>query len=295
MLCSVTHHGIDGMISDPDINSSTSCFKFVISDDFIEYIEKTYKNDQTKLHVFQNWISLRFQQKNRLRYIAKDDTLKYFKSPKNEEIFVSCALFSGHFLFGNTDLETEHYHSHGIGIHDIKKSADFHGVGDNPIYEERLEKNGTRTPISLMKYFVGEQDIIFIDNYINFKSLSFIEYIIDALDKKSNITIITKNDSLNKLSRANILSYLSKNSQHHNLKVLTFQNNKEFHDRHIVIGNRLFIDASAGLDAFSFYGDWNNRESKFSVYDVYDNSIDRSFIVLDEHGIPRTISIKMPT
>ncbi|WP_346210025.1 MIT C-terminal domain-containing protein [Aeromonas salmonicida] len=295
MLCSFTHDGIDEMILDPEINSSTNCFKFVISDELVNYIEFKYKNDITKLHIFQNWIASRFQQKNRLRMIAESDVSHYYTNPQNEEIFISCALFSGHFLFGNKNSNIDYYYKHGIHVHDIAKSAEFHGMGDNPIYEERLNRNGCKTPIELMRYFIGESNLVFIDNYFNHKALSFIEYIADGLDAPSNITIITRKNALRKLSRVDIITQLSKRKINHNIKILTLNNDKEFHDRHIVIGNRLFIDASAGLDAYSFHGEWENRECKFSVYDIYDNATVRTFDTSDDMNNTINISIKIPT
>ncbi|MEG2393300.1 MAG: MIT C-terminal domain-containing protein, partial [Pseudomonas sp.] len=108
-------------------------------------------------------------------------------------------------------------------------------------------------------------------------------------------TIITKKSSIGKLSRADIITQLSKSKINHNVNVLTLNNDKEFHDRHIVIGNRLFIDASAGLDAYSFHGEWDNRECKFSVYDIYDNATVRTFDTSDDMNNTISISIKMPT
>ncbi|MNR57425.1 hypothetical protein D3C85_1782040 [compost metagenome] len=72
-----------------------------------------------------------------------------------------------------------------------------------------------------------------------------------------------------------------------------FNNEKEFHDRHIVIGDRIHIRATSGLDAFSYHGVWVNREGTFSVYDIYDSTRTKTFDVVDNVGDISTLTVKL--
>ncbi|WP_421203855.1 hypothetical protein [Aeromonas enteropelogenes] len=290
MICAVSKSSILELMLDPDINKTTSAFKFSFSSHLIKHIESYFKDEPAKLDLFKQWLSSRGVFSNRIRYIPDDDVLRYFDINDINQIHASCAYFSGHFIFDESTTKDQIYIDYGIDINSIKNFHNYFGQGDNPIFEKTLIDNGNETPISLCKFFRKEKEVYFIDNHLNLKSLDFIKEVVQELHETATVYIITRRSALSELGDA--INSILENKPNLILKPCYLKKEGEFHDRHIFVGQRIHIRATSGLDAFSFRGKWCNREGTFSVYDVHEKAHIKKFEVIKTNGLPKTIHVR---
>lgn len=291
MICAISPSSITEIMLNKQINSTANAFKFVLSPQYIEHIKNKFQNDPARLDLFNQWLLYRANFANRVRYIDENEVVKYFNITCDDDIYASCAYFAGHFIFDEKTVKCQAYIDYGIDVSSISNYQSFLGRGDNPLFEQTIYDGGLDSPLQLSKYFKGETNVVFIDNYINSKSIDFIKYVIMGLCHGAQVTVITKKASFDK----------SFNILHHNIKAVRndlninyfyLNNDKEFHDRHIYIGDRIYIRATSGLDAFSFHGLWCNREGTFSVYDIHECIPVKIFDVKDKFGNLTSMKVK---
>ncbi|MFQ2444480.1 MIT C-terminal domain-containing protein [Aeromonas caviae] len=291
MICAVSSSSITTLMLNQQMNSSVNAFKFVLSHHFIEHINVKFQNDPARLDLFKQWLAYRANFENRVRYIGEDEVLEYFNIQGEDDIYASCAYFAGHFIFDELTHQSQTYVDYGIDVSSIINYKNFLGRGDNPIFEKTLTDGGNESPNALCKYFKNESNVTFIDNYINKKSIDFIKHVIMGLRNGAHVTIVTKKASFNK-AKSFVCNDIAAVRSDLNIYFYYLDEDKEFHDRHILIGNRIYIRSTSGLDAFSYNGLWNNREGTFSVYDVHESTTVKNFNARDISGSLIAMKIK---
>jgi len=291
MICAISPSSITEIMLNKHVNSTANAFKFVLSPQFIEHINNRFQNDPARLDLFRQWLSYRANFAHRVRYLDENEVVKYFNITCDDDIYASCAYFAGHFIFDEQTNQNQTYIDYGIDVSSISDYQNFLGRGDNPIFEQTIYDGGAESPSQLSRYFKNETNAVFIDNYINDKSIEFIKYVVKGLRNNAQVTVITKRASFNK-SFHSLHNGIQAIRNDLNINFFYLDNDKEFHDRHIFIGDRIYIRSTSGLDAFAFHGLWGNREGTFSVYDIHECTTVKNFYVKDQHENLITMKVR---
>jgi len=190
MICAISPSSITEIMLNKHVNSTANAFKFVLSPQFIEHINNRFQNDPARLDLFRQWLSYRANFAHRVRYLDENEVVKYFNITCDDDIYASCAYFAGHFIFDEQTNQNQTYIDYGIDVSSISDYQNFLGRGDNPIFEQTIYDGGAESPSQLSRYFKNETNAVFIDNYINDKSIEFIKYVVKGLRNQGEIVNI---------------------------------------------------------------------------------------------------------